>query len=137
MTGDAVVLDQVVRELGTTSRVFQSVMTDGSRWWVKALNNPSGPRSCITEWIVGSVGRLIAAPVCEVALVEVPVDLDGERYCDERELEAGVSAVASRDVPSGVDLRALLHRPRDDNPSRHAGLFALHDWCWGQDSQWL
>ena len=36
-----------------------------------------------------------------------------------------------------VNERGLGYRADDDNRRRHAGLFALHDWCWGRDSQWL
>lgn len=35
----------------------------------------------------------------------------------------------------GYDL--AKHRKEDDNARRHASLFALFDWCWGGDAQWL
>lgn len=31
----------------------------------------------------------------------------------------------------------MASRDRDDNAVRHAGVFALYDWCWGGDDQWL
>ena len=36
-----------------------------------------------------------------------------------------------------VEHRSLKHRERDDNARRHVGVFALYDWCWGGDEQWL
>jgi hypothetical protein len=36
-----------------------------------------------------------------------------------------------------LEERDLLHRDEDDNQRRHAGVFALYDWCWGNDDQWL
>lgn len=31
----------------------------------------------------------------------------------------------------------LSARGRDDNRSRHAGVYAFYDWCFGKDPQWL
>ena len=36
-----------------------------------------------------------------------------------------------------VELRSLQYRGRDDNARRHVGVFAVYDWCWGGDDQWL
>ncbi len=44
---------------------------------------------------------------------------------------------ASRAVPDAVEDRSLRHRERDDNAQRHVGAFAIYDWCWGGDEQWL
>jgi hypothetical protein len=30
-----------------------------------------------------------------------------------------------------------LFTGEDDNPRRHAGVYAIWDWCWGGDDQWL
>jgi hypothetical protein len=41
------------------------------------------------------------------------------------------------EIPDAVEERAMAHRDEDDNARRAAGVFALHDWCWGGDGQWL
>jgi hypothetical protein len=46
-------------------------------------------------------------------------------------------AHASLALSDAQELRQLEYRDRDDNPRRHAGVFALYDWCWGADDQWL
>jgi hypothetical protein len=48
---------------------FLVVADDGRRYWCKSLNNFQSPRVPITEQLVGRLGALIGAPVCEVALV--------------------------------------------------------------------
>ena len=41
-------------------------------------------------------------------------------------------------MPDAIEIRGQLqYRQKDDNAKRHASLLALHDWCWGGDSQWL
>ena len=40
-------------------------------------------------------------------------------------------------VASAVEHRSLQYRERDDNARRHVGVFAVYDWCWGGDEQWL
>ena len=32
---------------------------------------------------------------------------------------------------------ALTARTKDDNSRRHVGVYALYDWCFGMDPQWL
>jgi hypothetical protein len=32
---------------------------------------------------------------------------------------------------------SLVARDQDDNRVRHVGIYALFDWCWGTDAQWL
>jgi len=46
-------------------------------------------------------------------------------------------ASASTGVRNAIEDRQLAHRIRDDNRQRHAGIYALYDWCWGGDDQWL
>ena len=107
---------------------------DGARWWVKLLNNRQSPMVLVNEQIVARCGDLIGAPMCEVAIVEVPDALAGDLHGIR--IEPGL-AHGSRDVPLTVNERRLAHRTRDDNYRRHVGVYALHDWCWGRDSQWL
>jgi hypothetical protein len=44
---------------------------------------------------------------------------------------------ASLEVGDVVEVRSLQHRSEDDNARRHVGVYALYDWCWGADDQWL
>jgi hypothetical protein len=103
----------------------------GGSWWVKPITNPQGPRVPVIEYVVGRLGRLIASPVCEVAIVEISPDIATAA------VPAGL-AHGSKDVAGSLNLgRPLAHRHDDDNRGRHAGVYALFDWCWGNDEQWL
>lgn len=118
------------------SGTFLALASDGNRWWVKPLNNLQGTRVVATEHVVGHAGELIGAPACEVAVVEIPADLVGWEFRPGSHLEAGF-AHGSLAVEDAQESRALDFRQRDDNRRRHAGVFALYDWCWGGDDQWL
>ena len=48
---------------------------DEQQYWIKPSNNPQGPRSLIPERIVTGIGELIGAPVCPIALVDIPEDM--------------------------------------------------------------
>jgi len=90
----------------------------------------------VSEFIVSRVGRLIGAPVCENGIVEVPNELAGWEFRPGSALVAGFGH-ASLAVDSAHESRSLEHRSNDDNARRHVGVYALHDWCWGEDVQWL
>ena len=107
---------------------------DGGRYWVKLAANPQGPMVLVNEQIVARCGELIGAPTCRVRVVDVPDALAG--MVSGVRVDAGL-AHGSVNVDDTVNRLFLDHRAHDDNPRRHAGLFALHDWCWGRDSQWL
>lgn len=118
------------------SGTFLAADNSNNRWWIKPLNNLQGARVTVTEAIVGAAGRLIGAPVCETRIVVLPEELRGWEFRPGSFLEPGL-AHASRDVRRVFELRTLQHRVDDDNQRRHAGVFALYDWCWGGDDQWL
>lgn len=111
--------------------------SDGGSWWIKP---PVGgmTRALAAEWVVGRLGRLIGAPVCEVALVEIPQALLPCEFAPGKPLVAGTGC-ASRDIGgTPTEIRtALQHREDDDNRRRHAGVFAIVDWFYGHDLQWL
>ncbi|MDE0268276.1 MAG: hypothetical protein OXI96_04460 [Acidimicrobiaceae bacterium] len=90
----------------------------------------------MTESIIGAAGQLIEAPVCETAIVYVPEELEGWEFRPGLRLESGF-AHASRAVETAIEDRELGYRYDDDNQVRHVGVFALYDWCWGGDPQWL
>lgn len=116
---------------------FQARCSDGRRWWVKPLNNCQGsPRVVVNEFIVGRLGLLIGAPVCEVDVVRIGPDHVGWEFRAGHQLEEGLAS-GSRDVEGAHEAHQLDHRNQDDNQRRHVGAFALYDWCWGADPQWL
>jgi len=107
------------------------------RWYLKAPNNPQGAaRLVAAEYIVSAAGRLIDAPVCEVRPMTIPDHFEGIIFPSNLTLAKGIGT-ASQEVPDTVLNGQLLHRDRDDNRCRHVGVFALFDWCWGDDPQWL
>lgn len=111
-----------------------ALATDGNQYWVKLTTSQQGPMVPVNEQIVGRCGALIGAASCLVRLVEIPPSLAGE--VSGIHVQPGL-AHGSLDVPATVNERKLGHRYDDDNPRRHVGILALHDWCWGRDSQWL
>jgi hypothetical protein len=81
-------------------------------------------------------GALIDAPVCEVAVIEIPPELEGAEFRPGFALQPGLAS-GSRHVEGVLEHRNLVHLEDDDNRARHAGVFALYDWCWGADDQWF
>ena len=118
------------------SGTFLAADGDGGRWWVKPLNNKQDARVTVTEAVVGSVGALIDAPVCNSAVVFLPTEIEGWEFRPGARIESGY-AHASRSVDNAIEHRSLLYRDRDDNARRHVGVFAIYDWCWGGDDQWF
>jgi hypothetical protein len=118
------------------SGTFLAADAEGAQWWVKPLNNNQGPRVIVTEAVVGMVGRLIDAPVCETTIVQLPPEISGWEFRPGSVIEPGF-AHASQNVSGVQEDRSLLFRDRDDNSKRHVGVIALYDWCWGGDDQWL
>ena len=112
---------------------------DGNRYWVKPLNNPQGPKVPVTEQIVGRIGLLIDAPVCEVRTIEIPdaIAQGNWKYAPNQPLEPGI-AHASQNVGNANEQRGSLSHYNDDrNSQRFPYFLALYDWCWGGDAQWL
>jgi hypothetical protein len=118
------------------SGAFLAADTQSRQWWVKALNNCQRERVTVTEAIIGRVGGLIGAPVCETSIVTIPNDIAGWEFRPGHALRPGF-AHGSRAVSGVQEDRTLLYVDRDENAVRHAGVFALYDWCFGSDPQWL
>lgn len=121
---------------GGGSQSFPALTACDERCYIKAPNNPQGGRVICSEYIVSAVGQLIAAPVCDVRPIRIGPEFVGIRLPSGLELVEGVGS-ASIAIPDAMQEGDLSHRDRGDNARRHAGIFALHDWCWGGDSQWL
>lgn len=118
------------------SGTFLAADDNGKKWWVKPLNNQQGGKVIVTEQIVGRMGALIGAPVCEVGVVRLPEEISGWEFRPGAQIQPGL-AHGSAAVDPVVEDRSLAHRDRDDNRRRHVGIIALYDWCWGGDPQWL
>ncbi|MET7333847.1 HipA family kinase [Nonomuraea sp. NPDC005650] len=117
---------------------FQVLASDGRRYFVKALGGCQefARGSLAIEYVVAELGRLIGAPVCGNSLIRIPEDL-ADWPMPFGKLQPGI-AHANAAIGRAVEARpALQHRAQDDNRSRHVGLYALYDWCFGDDAQWL
>jgi len=114
------------------------VDSDDGIWWIKPLNNPQGARVPINELIIGRAGALIHAPVCQVAVIEIPSVFKGEKYGSNKDISLDPGLVSgSRHIDGAHEIRGLDHHAKDDNACRIAGVVAHYDWCWGADDQWL
>jgi hypothetical protein len=119
------------------SQAFPVSTADGRRWYLKAPNNPQGGHVLATEYIVSQVRRIIGAPVCIVEPITVGRDFVGSQIVNGPQLVEGIGS-ASLEIPGVREMRpALEYRDQDDNARRHAGVYALFDWYWGDDQQWL
>lgn len=124
----------------TWSGPFRAVASDGNQYFVKSLSTcPAGQeRSLVSEHVIARVGRLIAAPMCRVSLIEIPGELTGYEVRPGVELKAGLAHASL--ALTHADERGRPHldaRHQNDNRRRHAGVYALFDWCLGADQQWL
>jgi hypothetical protein len=125
----------------TWSGPFRATGSDLNTYFVKCLQ--SCPRdqqaSLAVEQIVAGVGRLIGAPVCETSLIRIPDALAGTVLrAGFSPLQAGLAhASLAIDHADEAGRPSLIARARDDNSRRHVGVYALYDWCFGADAQWL
>ena len=121
----------------TGSKPFQ-LHTDAGMCWCKPLNNPQGPMVPVNEQLCAALGALIGVQVCEPWIVEIPQHLAGDVIEPPNYILQAGFAHGSAEVPGAVEIKGSMdHRVEDDNAVRQAGFFALHDWLWGQDEQWL
>ncbi len=116
---------------------FQIVGTDGRHWWVKPPHQGELDWALTTEFVVSRAGAMIGAPTCRSAVIEITRDFDGWEYRRGGYLREGLGH-GMEEVESAKEERSnLRYRTEDDNKSRQAGIYALYDWCWGRDEQWL
>ncbi|MEU1733725.1 hypothetical protein [Streptosporangium sp. NPDC020145] len=117
---------------------FPVIGSDNRRYFVKALEGcPEHARgSLAVEYVVAQVGRLIGAPVCDSGLIRIPDDLAGWPMPFGK-LQPGI-AHACLALDRAIETRPqLTSRTQDDNRRRQVGVYALYDWCFGSDPQWL
>lgn len=132
----SILLDQAEERGG--SLPFLALASNQGEYWIKTLGTEQGDRVLVTEQVVSRCGALIGAPVCKTSLIAIPEEFDGEQLSNGRVLKQGI-AHASQHVANTIfgKFYEPQYRDRDDNEYRHAFIFALHDWCWGDDLQWL
>jgi hypothetical protein len=121
---------------GGVAGSFCAADQSGRRWWVKPPEQGELDQALPTEYVVGRLGQLIGAPTCENAIFEITNDFHDE-YRPGVQLAPGLGHATLEVVAAQEERPHLLHRDEDANPSRHPGIFALYDWCWGADEQWL
>ncbi|GLX97924.1 HipA family kinase [Herbidospora sp. NBRC 101105] len=117
---------------------FDVVASDNRRYFVKCLGGcpPHAQATIAIEHVVSKVGRLIDAPVCDTSLIRIPEELAGWPMAFGK-LQPGI-AHASVALGHAIECRQTLSdRAKDDNTRRHVGVYALWDWCFGDDPQWL
>ena len=86
---------------------------------------------------MGRVGALIGAPTCENSVIYIDQAFDDWEFAPGKRLRAGLGH-GTLEVEAAIEERPnLKYRSEDDNRARQAGIYALHDWCWGSDQQWL
>lgn len=121
----------------SASSPFLAEASDGKQWWVKPPQADLA-KALITEYVVGRAGQLIGAPVCDITVIEIPPTLLPWEFKPGIQLPTGFGT-ATRDLSNAVrEIRGTLeHRSDDDNARRHGGVYALVDWCYGDDLQWL
>lgn len=120
---------------GGSAGSFLVIADNQRRYWCKPVNNLQSSRVPVTEQIVGRLGALLGAAVCEPALIRLD-GLAGYEFRPGHFVEPGW-AHGSAAVDTVLETRALDDRAADDNRCRHAGFFVLHDWLAGSDAQWL
>lgn len=109
---------------------------NGHRYWCKSVDNLQGPLVPVSEQIVGRFAALLSIATCRVELVYIPVELAGWEFRAGAYLAEGWMHGSAAEDPV-TESRSLDRRVHDDNARRHAGYFALYDWLFGNDPQWL
>ena len=116
----------------TANSPIRCLDSDGRLWWVKQAL-PGWPTQVVAlEFLVAQLGRLIGAPMCTTALVQPT-----QRVAQESRVCPGISH-GCLDISQALLKRPhLAFRRADNNRVRHVGIYALWDWCFGRDGQWL
>lgn len=124
-----------VRKWPTYSQPVAVGCDDGSTYVVKALrNNHDMSKSIFNERVVGTLGRLLGAPIPELRLVELPQELiDAEP--EMQHMLAGVAHGSSL-VPNCSDRLPNIAEPNGKrNKKAYARLGLLYGWVPAGDHQ--
>jgi hypothetical protein len=118
---------------------FRVTASDQRDYFVKSLDTcPAGQQASLAiEQIVSQAGRLIGAPVCQTSLIRIPEDLAGWSPRPGVSLRAGIAHASLALDHADFRRPPLDARTNDDNTRRQVGVYALCDWCFSADEQWL
>jgi hypothetical protein len=125
--------------VGGYSGAFRVTASDKRDYFVKSLQTcPADQQASVAvERIVALLGSLIGAPVCEISLIRVTADLVGWEPRPGCRLQEGLAHASVALNHAEEQRTTLAARSNNDNRRRHVGVYALHDWCFGTDLQWL
>jgi hypothetical protein len=89
----------------------------------------------VNDQVVGRLGRLLEAPMGEVALVKIPKEL----VVVERELEHIPPGIAHgcRWIPGCTEREGIAHRDIPENRTRFARLAIVYGWVLANDHQFI
>lgn len=120
------------------SGVLSAITSEGEHAWIKGIGNAHDDQALVTERMVCGVSEALGLPVAPSQIVDVPASLAGHPLdkFGTHILRAG-PAHASLNIEGAQEIDQLVHRDRDHNASRHAGVFAMWDLFLGQDQQWI
>jgi hypothetical protein len=127
----------VMDQMGTSTRPVMVMDSQGNGYWMKGrwrIEHPHAPfvqRSLVTEQLVGRIGELLEAPVCDVCVGHLDASL--------------CSGPAEHLLPGRVHLSRQLSRARDSyacaddavNRPRFAAYAVLFGLLNGNDRQFL
>lgn len=125
---------------GTFSGPFRATASDNRDYFVKALQMcpPGHEASLAVEQVVAQAGKLIGAPVCETSLIRIPAVLAGwTPQAGGAALQEGLAHASLAIEHADFRRPPIDSRLSDDNARRHVGVYALCDWCFSSDEQWL
>lgn len=119
---------------------FRVTASDQQDYFVKSLETcPAGQQASLAvEQVVSQVGKLIGAPVCETSLIRIPTSLAGwTPQPGGASIQDGLAHASLAIEHADFRRPPLDSRLSDDNARRHVGVYALCDWCFSADEQWL
>ncbi|HEY5222885.1 MAG TPA: hypothetical protein VIJ18_07550 [Microbacteriaceae bacterium] len=120
------------------SGAFVGLASDGQTYFVKPQDTPQGIRSLAAEVVVHAIGRLLAAPVCQNALVQIPAGLNWQYIPSQGlYLHEGLGHGSLEITHSVVADEWSTYSGRDHNRERQALIMAIWELCMGGDAQWL
>src|SRR5262249_28807405 len=98
-------------------------------------NRPEVARMMIADHVVGRAGRLLGAPVPDVAFIEVPAEL----IMAQAEMANLIPGIAhgSRFIDNTTDRDVLSHVAEPDNRPRFALLAVSYGWAHAADHQFI
>jgi hypothetical protein len=137
------------RQLNGTSRAVVLECADGFKYAVKAIrtDRPTLARMIFTEHVIGRVGRLLGAPIPEIALISISQELiDSNKQTEpptpNKVVMDGIIAGIAHGSRLLEDASAacegtIQHADQGDNARRFGYLAVLFAWIGSGDRQFL